>query len=112
MSLRGYFQQMFIKRPTAVESHAHCVSREQLSEATAHARDLAAQLEILRRRYEQLEQRWETAEARATEYGQRLGELRRLAMPVSLMLVEGDIEAACAVNPLLWEAVKPEAHEA
>lgn len=111
MSLRGYFQQMFATKPAA-ESHAHCVTREQLSEASAHARDMAAQLDILRRRYEQLEQRWETAEARATEYGQRLGELRRLAMPVSLMLVEGDIEAACAVNPLLWEAVQPEAHEA
>jgi len=112
MSALAYIRRMFSRSPQAIEAHAHCVTREQLSESNARARELAAQLDILRRRYEQLEQRWETAEARATEYGQRLGELRRLAMPVSLMLVEGDIEAACAVNPLLWEAVKPEAHEA
>jgi hypothetical protein len=35
-----------------------------------------------------------------------------VAMPVALLLMEGDIEAACAVTPLLWEVVKPEAHEA
>ena len=112
MSLRRLWQQMFARAPQAVEAHAQVLARDQLTDAHARARDLSAQLELLRRRYEQLEQRWETAEARSIEYGQRLSELRRVAMPVALLLMEGDIEAACAVTPLLWEVVKPEAHEA
>lgn len=111
-TLRDYLNRVFSPRPSGLVSHAHCVDRERLVAAHGLVVDLQQQLELLRKRNAQMEQRWESAEARATEYGQRLAELKRLAMPVSLLLVEGDIESACAVNPLLWEAVKPEASEA
>lgn len=110
--LRDVIRLLFSPSPKGAEAHAYCVSLETHRNVLHEAKTLASECKLLQERIAQVEQRLEAAEARATEYGRQLGQVRRAAFPVSLFLCDGDIEAAIAINAKLWELVKGEVDEA
>lgn len=111
--IRDYLRRMFAPRPSPSleDSSEMCVHVHQHHALLDRLKVLDEKNADLARRLEAVGYRCDAAEARATEYGKRLAELRRLAVPVSIMLIEGDIEAASAANAMLWESLKPEVGE-